>query len=101
VGGETEAVQDGIHELAGCVSGEGTAGAVAAVGSGGETEGEDAGVGVAEAGHGTRPVGAVEIGAALLGSNALPVFDEAGTTHAADYIVVQEFEGSGMVHGCA
>jgi hypothetical protein len=101
VGGETEAVQDGIHELAGCVSGEGTAGAVAAVGSGRESEDDHPGPRIAEAGNRLGPVNVIEIGAALLGSNALPVFDEAGTTHAADYIVVQEFEGSGMVHGCA
>jgi hypothetical protein len=91
-------VQDGVHELTGGVSGKGTAGAVAAVSSRGEAENEDAGVGVSEAGDGTGPIGAIEIGAALLGSDALAVLDESRTTFAVDYVTVQEFEGSRAVH---
>ena len=64
--GEAEFVEDGVHEVAGAVAGEGSAGAVGSVGAGGEAEDEDAGFGVAKAGDGAGPVGLVEIGAALV-----------------------------------
>jgi hypothetical protein len=60
--GEAELVQDGVHEVAGAVAGEGAAGAVGSMGSRGEAEDEDSGLGVAKAGYGARPVGLVVIG---------------------------------------
>ncbi len=58
--GEAEFVQDGVHEVAGAVAGEGSAGAVGTVGAGGEAEDEDAGPGVAKARDGSGPVGLVD-----------------------------------------
>src|SRR5437667_1551670 len=48
-GGEAEFVQAGVHDAAGAVTGQGTAGAVGAVGSGGEAEDEAPASAVAEA----------------------------------------------------
>ena len=64
-GGEAEFVEDRVHEVAGAVAGEWAAGAVGSVSAGGETEDEDAGAGVSEAGNGTAPVGLVLVGAAF------------------------------------
>ena len=61
--GKAEFVQDGIHEVAGAVAGEGSAGAIGPVGSGREAEDENAGAWVAEAGNGARPVGFILVGA--------------------------------------
>ncbi len=47
-------MQDGIHEVAGAVAGEGTAGAVGSVSAGSEAEDEDSGTRIAKAGTG-RP----------------------------------------------
>jgi hypothetical protein len=46
------------------------------VGGGSETEDEDGGVGVAEAGHGPAPVGLVAEGGTLLAGDALAPLDE-------------------------
>ena len=75
--GEAEFVQDGIHEVAGAVAGEGTAGAVGSVGAGGEAEDEDSGAGVAEAGDGAGPVGLVLVGAAFGFADAAAVVAKA------------------------
>ena len=61
-GGEPELVEDGVHEVSGAVAGEGAAGAVGSVGTGGEAEDEDAGVAVAESWNGPCPVFLVTIG---------------------------------------
>jgi len=82
--GETEFVQDGIHEVAGAVACEGTAGAVGSVGAGGEAKDEDAGAGVAKAGNGASPVGLVLVGAAFGFADAAAVVAEAGATLTAD-----------------
>jgi hypothetical protein len=63
--GEAEFVEDGIHEIAGAVAGEGATGAVGSVGAGGEAEDEDSGAGIAKAGDGAGPVGLVMVGAAF------------------------------------
>ena len=60
--GEAELVEDGVHEVAGAVAGEGAAGAVGSVGTGGEAEDENAGVGIAEAGDGFGPVFLIAVG---------------------------------------
>jgi hypothetical protein len=62
-GGEAEFVEDGVHEVPGAVAGKGTASAIGSVGTGGETEDEDAGARVSKARNGTAPVGLVLIGA--------------------------------------
>lgn len=63
--GEAELVQDGIHEVAGAVAGEGATGAIGSVGAGGEAEDEDSGAGIAKAGDRAGPVGLVVVGAAF------------------------------------
>jgi len=74
--GQAEFVQDGVHEVAGAVTSEGAAGTVRAMGARRETQDEDAGAWIAEAGNGTSPVGLVKIGAAFRFSDSLTVFTE-------------------------
>jgi hypothetical protein len=45
------------------------------VGAGSESEHQDAGMGIAEAGNGLAPVLTVAVSAALLAGNALAIFD--------------------------
>jgi hypothetical protein len=80
--GQTEFVEDGVHEIAGSVAGKGTAGAVGSMGAGSETEDEDAGVGIAEAGNGPGPVFLVAVGFAAGLADATDIGDEARTTGA-------------------
>jgi hypothetical protein len=77
--GEAGVMEDGIEEAAGAVAGEDSAGAVAAVGSGGEAQGQDAGFGVAETGNGPGPVGLVDVGAALALADALAILAKSRT----------------------
>ena len=93
VGGEAERMQDGVQEVARAVAGERTAGAVGAVGAGGESKDEDAGARVAEAGDGTRPVGLVEVGAAAGLANGGAIGAQAGAKLAADDAVTHLLEG--------
>jgi len=92
-GGEAELVQDGVHEVAGAVAGEGSAGAVSAVCAGGEAEDEDAGARIAEAGDGARPVGVVDVGAAAGLADAGAVVAQARAEVAADDRVANLVEG--------
>ena len=92
-GCEAEVVEDGIHEVAGAVSGEGAAGAVGAVDSGGETEDEDAGAQVAEAGDGTGPVGLVDVGAATGLADGFSVEAETRAALAGDDVVADLLGG--------
>jgi hypothetical protein len=77
-GGEAKLVEDGIHEVARAVAGEGTASSVGSVGSGSEAEDEDSRAGVAEAGDGASPVGLVLVGAAFGFADTLAVGTKAG-----------------------
>jgi len=81
-GGESELVQDGVHEVAGAVAGEVAAGAVGAVRTGGEADDEHAGIGVAEAGDRTRPVGLVAVGGTAVLADAGAVLAQAGAEFA-------------------
>ena len=85
--GEAELVEDGVHEVAGAVAGEGAAGAIGTVGSGSEAEEENAGAGVAEAGNGPRPVGLVDVGAAAGFADGGTVGAEARTALAEDDVL--------------
>ena len=76
--GEAELVEDGVHEVAGAVAGEGAAGAIGAVRSGGKADDEDAGAGVAEARDGPGPVGLVLVGATPGDADSGAVFAESG-----------------------
>lgn len=82
--GEAELVEDRVHEVAGAVSGEGTAGAVGSVSSGRKAKDEDAGARVAEAGYGFCPVGLIEVGAPLGLADGAAVDAETGTALAGD-----------------
>ena len=65
LGGKAKLMQDGIHESAGAVPGEGASGSVGSMSAGGQTENQDAGARVAEAWNRTRPIGLIEVGAAF------------------------------------
>jgi hypothetical protein len=77
-------VEDGIHEVAGTVAGKGAASAVGAVGSRGQAEDENAGAGIAEAGHGAGPVDVILVGAAAGFADAATIFAQAGAEFAAE-----------------
>ena len=87
-GGEAEFVEYRIHEVAGAVSGEGTAGAISSVGSGREAEDKDSGTGITETWDGSSPVGLVLVGAALGFSDAAAVGTKSGTALAGDDVLV-------------
>ena len=82
--GESQLVKNGIHEVAGPVTGEWAAGAVGSVGAGRETKDEDASPRVAEAGNRTRPVGLVQVSAALRFADAVAEVEQAGAAFAGD-----------------
>src|ERR1035437_10266839 len=82
--GEAEVVEHRVHEVSGAIAGERAAGAVCAVGSGGEAEDEDTGSQIAEARDGTRPVGVILVGTATGFANASAVVAQAGTELAGD-----------------
>jgi len=75
--GEAQLVQDGIHEVAGAVAGEGAASAVGSVGAGSKAEDENAGTWVPEAWDGTGPVGLILVGTALDLSDSAAIVAEA------------------------
>src|SRR6266536_3445593 len=68
------------------------AGAVAAVGGGGQAEDEQPGVGIAEAGDGTPPILLVTEGGALLAGHALAPVDQARAAPALDHLPVEPLE---------
>jgi hypothetical protein len=61
-GGEAKLVQDGVHEVAGAVAGEGSAGSIGAMGTRCEAENEDASAGISKAWNGATPVSLVLVG---------------------------------------
>ena len=82
--GEAGAMECAVKPFAGAIAGEGAAGAVGAVGAGRETADEQPGGGIAEARDGTRPVGLVGVGGALVaGDRGAPV-DQARAATAGD-----------------
>lgn len=89
-GGKAELVQDGVHEVAGAVSGEGAAGAVGSVGAGSKAEDEHARAGIPEARYGTSPVLLVLVGAAAGLADSGAVGAEARAELAGDDLVANE-----------
>jgi hypothetical protein len=81
-GGKTKVVQDGIHEVAGSVAGEGATGAVGTVCTGSEAKDEDAGTVIAKARDGTGPVGVFEVSAAFGLADSAAVVAQAGAAFA-------------------
>ncbi len=82
--GETGAVQAREEEIPRAVAGEVAAGAVRAVGGGGEAQYDDARVWVAKAGDGAASVGLVFVGGAFLAP-----LDQAWAKAARDYFGLQ------------
>lgn len=91
LGGEAGFVEDAVEDIAGAISGEHAAGAIGTVGSGCETEDEDAGLRVAERGNGTAPIGLVAVGAALEFRDFRSMGAEAGTAAASDDFLFEYF----------
>ena len=83
-GGESEVMQDGIHEVAGSVAGEATAGAVGSVGTRREADDEDSGSGVAKSGNRASPINLVLVGAAPGLSDPSAVVAQTGAAFAGD-----------------
>ena len=90
--------QHRVHELARSVPRERPSGAIRAVCARSQSENEHAGVGIAKAGNGLAPILMFAVCAALLASNALPVFDKAWTSRAGDDLGVQNLEPVGQRH---
>ena len=82
--GKSGFVQHRVHKVAGGISGEGAAGAIGAVGAGSESEHQDSGMGISEAGNRLAPVLPVAISAALLAGNSLAIRDQTRTAPASD-----------------
>ncbi len=90
-------MQDGIHEVAGAVAGEGAAGAVGSVSARSEAEDEDAGVGIAEARNRLSPVLLVSVGFAAGLADAADIGDEAGAAGAIGNGLLERIkDGEGM-----
>lgn len=71
---ESGVVEDRIEKIPGAIAGEDPPGAIAAVGSRSEAKGQDTGFRIAKARNGTRPVGLVNVRAALALANPLAIF---------------------------
>jgi hypothetical protein len=80
--GKAQLVEDGIHEVAGTIAGEGPAGAIGSVSAGCEAQDKNAGERVSEARNRARPVGLVEVGATFGLANSAAVVAETGTKFA-------------------
>lgn len=82
--GESHLMENGIHEIAGAITGEDAARAVGAVGSRGQAKDEDAGAGVAKAGDRPGPVGLILVGATFGFADAPAVVAEPGAAFTGD-----------------
>ena len=63
------------------------------MGSGGEAEDEDAGLGVAEAGNRFRPIFPIDVGATLFAANGFTIFRKPSTESAGNNFAVEYGEG--------
>jgi hypothetical protein len=61
--GKTELMENGVHEVAGAVTGERAAGPVRSVSARSKSKDEDSSAGIAKAGYGPRPVDLILVGA--------------------------------------
>lgn len=82
--GKASLVQDGVHEVAGTISGKRSTGAVGSVGSWSQSEDEDAGTRIAEARNRSRPIDLVLVGSALCFSYSFAVAAKARADLAGD-----------------
>jgi hypothetical protein len=70
------------------------------VGSGREPEHQDARVGIAEARDWFSPIFPIDVGAALLARDFLPIFDQARTTSTRDHFAVQSVKPGRHAQHC-
>ena len=75
-------VKDGVHEVAGSVSGEGAAGSIGSMGSRSQAKDEDAGTGITKAWNRAGPVGLIAVGAAFGLTDTLAIVAKAETAFA-------------------
>jgi hypothetical protein len=85
-------VQHGIHKLAGSITGEGTPGAVRAVGSGSKSHDQYARVGIAETSYGLAPVFPAQIGTTLDSCDFLAIRDQARTPRTGHNFLVENHQ---------
>ena len=85
---ESRLMKHGVHEVSGTVAGEGASRAIGAVRSGGETEDNHAGVGIAEAENRLAPVVAIFVSTTFFARYLLAVNHEAGTASAGDQFII-------------
>jgi hypothetical protein len=93
--GKSERVEHGVHEVAGAISGEGTAGAVGTVGAGSESNDQDACAWISEAGNRTCPVGLVLVGTTTGFADSTAIIAEPRALFAGDDGVVNLLEDYG------
>jgi hypothetical protein len=93
--GETEIVEDRVHEVSGAIAGEGSAGAVGTVGAGSESNDQDACAWISEAGDRTCPVGLVLVGTAAGFADSTAIIAEPRALFAGDDGVVNLLEDYG------
>ncbi len=82
--GKAEVVKNWIHEVAGSVTGERTAGSIGTMSAGSESKDQDTGARIAESGDRTRPVGLVLIRAATSFTKTAAVVAQPRATLAGD-----------------
>jgi hypothetical protein len=92
---ETEIVEDWVHEVAGAVAGERAAGAVGTVGTGSESNDQDACAWISEAGNRPRPVGLVLVGTTAGFADSTAIIAEPRALFAGDDGVVNLLEEFG------
>lgn len=85
--GESELMQNGVHEVSGTVASEGPSGAISTMSSGSKAENEYPGAWISEAGHRFGPVDLVAIGRTARLANTLAVSSQAGTELTGDDIL--------------
>src|SRR5580658_7673979 len=93
--GEAGAMKRFVEKIARAVAREHPAGAVGAMGGGGQAENQQLRVRVAEAGDGLAPVVPVAVGEALFGGDRFAIFDEARAFAARDDLAVEPIELAG------
>jgi hypothetical protein len=94
--GKSGFMQDGEHELAGSIAGEGASSAVGAVRTGGQAQDEHSRIGIAEAGHRFAPIFAVAVSPAFLAGHLFAIRNQPRTAGASDDFVVRTVSQRGI-----
>ena len=90
--GEAGFVEGGEEKISGAIASEDAAGAIAAVGGGGEPENQESRVRIAETGDGFAPVGPIAKGATFFLRNFFAVDDEARALAAGHDFLIENSE---------